>query len=157
MFDTAFGLPLHVLVLHLAVVGVPVAALASIAVTVRLGRLNAKLGPLTVVWWVALLDALGFLTVWVTKLSGEEFAERQFPDGQRPPAVQKHIDLGNDLFWYALALLVVALLLAFAVQRALPQIGITVLAVMVVAMAVLTTVQTIRTGHQGSKAVWSTN
>ncbi|MCF2529924.1 DUF2231 domain-containing protein [Yinghuangia soli] len=160
MFDTVFGLPVHVLILHAAVIGVPVAALATAAVAVRPVWLP-KFG-----WWVVGLDAVILLVVFVTRESGQEFAERLFPDpASRSPQLRTHIARGEDMLWYAIALFVVALALVFVARQRdrgdmfrpggnFPAFLVPTVAVLAVAAAVLATIQVIRVGHSGSSAVW---
>ncbi|MGR7001166.1 DUF2231 domain-containing protein [Yinghuangia aomiensis] len=84
MFDTVFGLPVHVLVLHFAVVLVPLAALATIAVAVRPAWLP-RFGV-----WVAALDAVMVVLVWATKESGEKLLKRIYLGSVRPPGGDAH-------------------------------------------------------------------
>lgn len=158
MFDTAFGLPVHVLVLHAAVIGVPVAALATIAVAVKRSWLP-RFG-----WWVVGLDALVLVVVIVTRQSGQEFVERLFPDpATRSDDVKTHVQRGEDMLWYAIALFVVALALMFVARqqersevltKPLPAVVLPAVAVLAVAAAVLAVIQVVRVGHSGSSAVW---
>ncbi|MFI1578475.1 DUF2231 domain-containing protein [Embleya sp. NPDC020630] len=159
MFDTVSGLPVHVLVVHLAVVIVPAAAVASVLVAVRRPWL------LRVGWWVVGLDAVAALTCFVAKESGEKLLARldRLSDGQRAAAVQTHVDRGSDMLWYTLGLLGVTLVLLLVARhraaatfrpRTIPPIVVPIVAVLTVAAAVLAVVQVVRVGESGSKAVW---
>ncbi|WP_436773558.1 DUF2231 domain-containing protein [Yinghuangia sp. YIM S09857] len=158
MFDTVSGLPVHVLVLHAAVIGVPVAALATVAVAVRPQWLP-RLG-----WWVVGLNALILAVVYVTKESGQEFVERRYPDpANRSPDLRTHVSRGEDMIWYAVALFAVSLILVLVARRVaqsastpkpLPPVVVPVVGVLAVAAAVLATVQVVLVGHAGSEAVW---
>lgn len=160
MFDTVFGLPVHVLVLHAAVLGVPVAALATAAVAVRPVWLP-RFG-----WWVVALDAAILAVVFATRQSGRKLVERLFPDPDtRSPQLRTHVERGEDMLWYAIALFVVALALVvvarqrnrgdmFRVGGNFPSFLVPTVAVLAVAAAVLATIQVIRVGHSGSSAVW---
>ncbi|MDI2128059.1 DUF2231 domain-containing protein [Yinghuangia seranimata] len=158
MFDTVFGLPVHILILHLTVVGLPVAALATIAVAVRPAWLP-RFG-----WWVVALDAVLLVVVYVTRESGEKLAHRLWPNADdRPPAVRTHISRGEDLLWYAVALLVTAIVLVLVARernrgamfrRPFPPFLVPVAGVLAVAAAVLTIIQVIRVGDSGARAVW---
>ncbi|MGC0420670.1 DUF2231 domain-containing protein [Embleya sp. AB8] len=159
MFDTVSGLPLHVLVVHLAVVIVPVAAIASVLVAVRRPWL------LRAGWWVVGLDAAAALTAYVAKLSGEKLLARldRLTDGQRAAAVQTHVDRGQDMLWYTLGLLGITLILLLVARhraaatfrpRTIPPIVVPIVAVLTVVGAVLAVVQVVRVGESGSKAVW---
>lgn len=94
-FDQVFGLPLHPLVVHAAVVLLPLAALAVLA-CVLVPPLRRRFGGLT----VALLAA-GAGAAFVARLSGEQLAERV----ERPV---EHAFWGGILPWVAIALLVAA-------------------------------------------------
>lgn len=158
MFDTSFGLPVHILILHAAVIGVPLAALATVAVAVRPGWLP-RWG-----WWVVGLDGVILLVVLVTRQSGQEFLDRLFPDPEsRSDQLKTHIQRGEDMLWYAIALFVVAVILvlvarrqnrAAAAEKPLPAFAVPSVAVLAVAAAVLATIQVVRVGHSGSSAVW---
>ncbi|MYW00457.1 DUF2231 domain-containing protein [Streptomyces sp. SID3343] len=159
MFDTVLGLPTHVLVVHLAVVVVPVAAVASVLVAVRRAWL-LRLG-----WWVVGLDAVAALTTFVAKQSGEKLLTRldRLSDGQRAAAVQTHVDRGADMLWYAIGLFGITLVLLLVARhraaatfrpRTIPPYVAPVVAVLTVVAAVLAVVQVARVGHSGSSAVW---
>ncbi|NUU21005.1 MAG: hypothetical protein HOV68_05745 [Streptomycetaceae bacterium] len=179
MFDTVFGLPVHVLILHATVIVVPAAALATAAVAVRPAWLP-RFG-----WWVVGLDAVMLAVVYVTRESGKKLVNRLFPDpASRSDAVNTHVQRGLDMLWYALALFLVALVLVLVARlvsgprntsagvrtgatggpgaqaspggatRSLPAFALPVVAVLAVAAAVLATVQVVRVGHSGSSAVW---
>ena len=68
LFDTAFGLPLHPLVVHVAVMALPSVAVVAIYAVAKNRR----------VWWPRLLVAAFFTTgiVFVAKESGEALASR---------------------------------------------------------------------------------
>ncbi|UGQ14365.1 hypothetical protein LO772_12705 [Yinghuangia sp. ASG 101] len=158
MFDTSLGLPTHILILHAAVIGVPLAALATVAVAVRPGWLP-RWG-----WWVVGLDGVILLVVVITRQSGEEFLNRVFPDPEsRSDDLKTHIERGDDMLWYAIALFVVAVVLVLVARqqrrgatagKPLPAFAVPTVAVLAVAAAVLATIQVVLVGHSGSSAVW---
>ena len=90
MFDTITGLPLHPLVIHGVVVGVPLMAVVTILVAVR-RNLRERYS-----WWVAGANSLLFLLTLVAKESGEALQEakggqtghRARSAGQRPAVVR---------------------------------------------------------------------
>jgi hypothetical protein len=157
MFERFGDLPLHVLVIHAAVVLLPVAALLAIAFAV-VPRWRWLLR------WPALLLGLAALVVaYVAKESGEAFLAA-IPELE--PAVKLHEERGDLLFWYVLvfAVLVVAAFLLLAGPSALASgkgakatksrpLELVVSAAIVV-VGVLVIYQTIRTGDAGAKAVW---
>ena len=147
MFERFGDLPLHVLVIHLTVVLLPVAALTAIAFALvpRWRRLLR---------WPALVLGVGALVcAFVAKESGEAFVEA-VPTLSK--AVELHAKRGDLLFWYCLIFAVVAvaafLLLREGARRGRPLELLTQAAVVVIAVLVIW--QTIRTGDAGAKAVW---
>jgi hypothetical protein len=157
MFERFGDLPLHVLVIHLAVVVLPVAALTLI-VFALVPRWRWLLR------WPALVLGLGALVcAFVAKQSGAALVAA-IPTLQK--AVELHSKRGNLLFWYCLifAVVAVAAFLLLAGPSALasgkgakatksrPLELVTQVAVVVIGILVLW--QTIRTGDAGAKAVW---
>ncbi|ONI72136.1 hypothetical protein BWI15_18850 [Kribbella sp. ALI-6-A] len=157
MFERFGDLPLHVLVIHAAVVLLPVAALLAIAFAV-VPRWRWLLR------WPALLLGLAALVIaYVAKESGEAFLAA-IPELE--PAVKLHQERGDLLFWYVLVftVLVVAAFLLLAGPSALASgkgakatksrpLELVISAAIVV-VGVLVIFQTIRTGDAGAKAVW---
>ncbi|MFI7063400.1 DUF2231 domain-containing protein [Kribbella sp. NPDC050124] len=157
MFERFGDLPLHVLVIHAAVVILPLAALTLIAFAV-LPRWRWLLR------WPALLLGLGALVLaYVAKESGQAFVAA-VPTLEQ--AVREHEERGNLLFWFCLvfaAVSVAAVLLlggpsALAsgkgakATKSKPLELATSAAVVVIGVLVI--YQTIRTGDAGAKAVW---
>lgn len=157
MFERFGDLPLHVLVIHAAVVVLPVSALAAI-----LFALVPKWRWL-LRWPVLLLGLGSFVLAYVSKESGEAFVAA-VPNLQQ--LVREHQDRGNLLFWYCLAFAVVAVLGFLLLSGPSPlasgkgakaaksrPLELVVSAALVV-IAVLVIWQTIRTGDAGARAVW---
>lgn len=157
MFERFGDLPLHVLVIHLAVIVLPVAALLAIVFAlVPKWRWLLR--------WPTLLLGLGTVVcAFVAKKSGEAFVAA-IP--QLEQLVKVHRDRGNLLFWFCLgfAVLVVLAFLVLAGPSALASgkgakatkskpLELVVSAAVVV-VGVLVIWQTIRTGDAGAKAVW---
>ncbi len=150
MFDTVFGLPLHVLLIHAAVLGLPVVAAGSVAVVAQ-ERWRRRFLP-----W-ALAASLGCLAlVFVTMQSGKRLADR-LPES---PAIHRHAAMADTLLWLmaGLCLVVGAVTLwsrwarGSTTRRGLVIFRTLVVVLVMVAGAV--TVQVVRTGHSGSDAVW---
>jgi hypothetical protein len=140
VLDTVAGLPLHVLVIHAVVVGVPLMSLVTVLVAAR-PRWRVRAG-----WAVATLDAALVGVVLVAKESGEALLERL--GGQVAP---EHTQMGSQMPWFALALLAAAVASAVAgPRRGLGRVALA----LAVLTAVAATVWTVRTGHSGSAAVW---
>ncbi|WP_371404237.1 hypothetical protein OHA10_00920 [Kribbella sp. NBC_00662] len=151
MFERFGDLPLHVLVIHLTVVLLPVAALTLIAFAVvpKWRR---------VLRWPALVLGVGALVcAFVAKESGQAFVNA-VPTLAK--AVALHEKRGDLLFWYCLIFAVVAvaafLLLAGirgdTATKSRPLELVTQAAVVVIAVLVIW--QTVRTGDAGARAVW---
>src|ERR1700712_5610755 len=98
MFDTFNGLPIHPLVVHGVVVLLPLAIVGTIAIAVR-PVWRARYGPLVV---IAAVVATALIPV--ATQSGEAFEKRVGNPG-------KHAQLGDQLLWFALPLLVLAVVL----------------------------------------------
>lgn len=146
MLDTVFGLPVHSLVVHAAVVLLPLAALGALIMGFS-ARFSRRFGPLVVA-----VAAAGVVAAFISRASGEELAERV-----GNPEV--HAQVGNLLPFIALGMLVVLLAL-WLLDRGLPgarpqrSLGIQVLGIIVIAAALITAGWTVRTGHTGAEAVW---
>lgn len=140
MFDTITGLPVHVLVLHLVVVGLPAMAVVSIVVAIR-KNLRERYS-----WWVAGANLVMYAITLVTKESGEALQEAR--GGQ---LAIEHGQLGSVLPWFALVLaLASAAVAATSRNRALGPVSV----VFSILAAVAATYWTIRTGDAGARAVW---
>jgi hypothetical protein len=157
MFERFGDLPLHVLVIHLTVLVLPVAALTAIVYAlVPKWRWLLR--------WPTLLLGLGSLVcAFVAKKSGEAFVAA-IP--QLEPLVKTHRERGNLLFWFVVVFAVVAVA-AFLLltgpsalasgkgakaTKSRPLELVTSVAIVVVGVLVI--YQTIRTGDAGAKAVW---
>jgi hypothetical protein len=158
------GVPAHVLVIHGAVVLTPLAALAAIvfAVVPRWRYLTR--------WPTVVLAVVATVTVWVARVSGDDFFESRFEalpaDSSVRAAILEHQDLGELLSLVALGFLVVVALGAALLgstsgfasgrgekARAAPWME-TALPVVIVLVAVLTLVYVFLTGDAGARATW---
>ncbi|MET7468390.1 DUF2231 domain-containing protein [Micromonospora sp. NPDC005686] len=156
MFREINGLPLHVLVIHAAVVLVPLLALLAVGYGV-LPRWRLRLG-----WAVAALAVVTPAVTWVATESGEELEETLRARGYPPEGLQKiheHAEYGDTLFWFSLGLGVAALLLLlstsrFVAGRNVPRWVPVVLTVVVAVLAVFALVYVYLTGDSGAKMVW---
>jgi len=139
VFDTVLGLPVHALVVHAVVVLLPLMAIVTAVVAcVPRWRVHAA-------WPVAVIDAGMVAMTFVARESGEALQTRL--GGQ---IAQEHAAIGKNLIWFALAMFVASVVVAWfrSSQRA------TVGAVLAVAAGVLAIWWTVRVGHTGSDAVW---
>lgn len=157
MFERFGDLPLHVLVIHGAVVLLPLSALAAIAFAV-LPKWRWLLR-----WPVLLLGLASFAVAYVAKESGQAFVAA-VPDLAQ--LVKKHQDHGELLFWFALsfagACVIAAVILpgpsALASGRGARTGGNQILnglvSVALIGISLVLVWQTYRTGDSGAKAVW---
>lgn len=144
------GLPLHVLVVHAAVVFGPLAALCAIAYVVLPSQRDR-------LRWVTLglvLVAVG--AIWFAALSGENFYESDRFDGARGTPVgdqiEEHEELGEMLRNVATGFAVVTGL-AVGLRRREGSLRY-LLGALVVVGAIATLVYTVMTGDAGAQAVW---
>lgn len=144
-FDTINGLPVHALVVHAVVVLVPLSALGAIGMAL-VPKWSVRFGVL--VWPLALI-ATGF--AFVADKSGKQLALRV---GKPMP----HAELGEQMKYFAAALAVVTFVLWFVDRRATGRRSVLtkILAVIVIAVALVSCVWIYRVGDSGAKAVWTT-
>jgi hypothetical protein len=142
-----FGLPTHVLVIHLVVVGIPLAALATIAMAVRPQWRTGRIGLIIIG-----VDVLAVVGTWIARVTGLEFLKNA-PGLRTLHPVIDHKNLGLTLIWYMLGLLVAAILLVLAEKYERPPLT-TIFAIIAAAAAVAAVVQTVRVGDAGARATW---
>ena len=156
MFDLVNGLPLHPLVVHAVVVLLPLAALGTLAIAVR-PAWRARYGVLVVA-----CAALAVVFIPIATSSGEALEERVGDPGL-------HAELGDQLLWFALPLLVLAAGLVWLDRRGAAtspsrsEGGVTwgaastalrVVTVLAVLSAAAASVQVYRVGDSGARAAW---
>ena len=154
MFDQINGMPVHALVIHAAVVFVPLLALTAIVYAV-VPRWRPKVG------WAAVLLALGApVSTFVAMASGQELRDRMVANGMAGPpleAIDDHMGYGQLTFFFTLGLGVVTLLMVFLTERRtrpLPRVAGLALTVIMVALAAVSGYYVFRTGDSGAQAVW---
>ena len=143
MLESVFGLPAHVLVVHAAVVLIPLAAVAAIVMALA-PRFSVRFGPAIVV-----VAGLGVAGAIASRQSGESLALL------RGVSID-HQSAGSLLPLVALAFFAVTIALWLMDRRGGRRrtLGTQILAVVVVAVAVIAIGWTIRTGHTGAEMVW---
>lgn len=149
MPETAFGLPLHPLIVHGTVVIVPLAAL-TVLLAVLWPRFRSWAGPLP-----AGLAVVGLVLVPLSTSSGENL-ERSVRETE---LVERHAELGEQLLPFVAVLAVAAIGLWLIGRReragsSSPKVLLVVLAALAVLAAVGTTVQVVRIGHSGAESAW---
>jgi hypothetical protein len=156
---TLFGLPAHALIVHAAVVLVPLAALL-LALCTLWPQLRRALGPLP-----AIGAAGALVLVPITTSTGEKLKARLGFDN---PLIERHAALGHELLPWVAGLFVAAVLLlivdgwrpgAWATPAGSgagtrSRLLALALSFVVLALAVVTVVEVVRIGHAGADAVW---
>ena len=151
MFESINGLPLHPLVVHGAVVIIPLACIAAIVIATK------RSWRRTLGWWIVCLCGLSVVLAFVAKESGEALAQVV----GNPSA---HAALGDTFPLLAFALFIVTTALVVT-DRALgshddsarkQSTAVSVLAVVTVVVAAGVAIQTFRVGESGAEAVWGT-
>lgn len=158
MLDEFNGLPIHPLIVHAAVVFVPLLVLGAALYAVA-PRLRSRLG-----WAVTLLAVVAPGATLIAKLSGDRFERRLVErdiltedSGELVERINDHQSLGNMTLWFTIALGVTSLLLVFMTSRrapAIPKWGTIVLGVIVIGLAAASGYYLFWTGEYGARAVW---
>lgn len=144
------GLPAHPLVIHAAVVLIPLIALLVAALPFFAAYRARFAQPLLVA--AAFAVALGF----VATQTGEGLEHAL---GEESALLEAHAELGDSIHFFTVATLIAAALVWWSVRsaasgKALAKNLTTAIAVFAVAAGVATTVQITRIGHSGAKTVW---
>lgn len=147
--DLVFGIPAHPLIVHAAVVLVPLAAFGVIVLSL-VQRWRSKYSGL-----VALLAAVAAGVMPLASESGEALARRvEFTD-----ATTKHLELGETGTAAGIAVLVAALAIWWLQRNRGTKLtrGIVgkLVPVLAIALALGATAQIVRIGHSGAESVWS--
>lgn len=148
--STINGLPAHVLLVHFIVVLAPLTAILAVICALW----AAARQRLT---WLVL--ALAVVTVILTPLTtdaGEWLEKRE----DRSPLLHAHTELGDTMLYFAIALVIAAMLLAVihvreARDKSIKPIAHWFLSALVIIACVAATVQVYRIGDSGAKASWA--
>lgn len=143
--DLVMGLPLHPLVVHAAVVLVPMVALAALAMSywpsfsIRYGK------P------ILILAVVAQVSLFIAKSSGEPFEERLGKN------IERHAELGEIAPLTFLPLLVL-LFIRWRMDRSGATVGSAnirrMVSILLAAAAILALVFIFLTGHSGAESVW---
>ncbi len=157
MLDTVFGLPAHPLLVHGAVVLVPLLILTTVGYAL-VPRLRPRLD-----WAVVLLAVAAPVAVYLARESGEKFLSRTYGAGPYPHDILRHQDYAGKLLWFAALLGVLALVLVAVTEGRRrgrvsrhPALAVVVV-VLALAAAVPAGAYVYLTGDSGARAVWSTS
>lgn len=143
VFDLVMGLPVHPLVVHAAVVLIPLAAVAAIAMAVK-PAVSRKYGKIIIG-----IAVLGQLSSIAAKLSGEEFLDRL------DIKLERHAELGDMAPLTSLPMLAFLVLLYQLDRKTATSNLRKVMAALTAASAVFAAGYIAITGHSGAEAVWS--
>lgn len=153
------GLPAHILLIHLVVIGIPLAALLTILSAVWPAA-RRRLGIITPI------VALGALVMVPITTNAGEWLQARVYQGFTNPLIVRHADLGDQLLPWAIGLFLLGVLswgLPVLAGRpnaaaALGSMGARVaVGVLAVAIGAVATVQVYRIGDAGAKAAWSSS
>ncbi len=136
------GLPLHPLVVHAAVVLIPLSGVLGLLM-VFVPRFSTRFGPL-----VAILAWGGVGAAFIAKESGEILSE------QIDKAPKLHVESGDLMPLFAIAQAVLILLLWLADRRGGRGILGLLVAMVTVVVVLATGYWTYRTGDSGAQSVW---
>jgi hypothetical protein len=147
--DTFHGLPAHILLNHSIVVLGPLTAILLIICAVWPAARQR------LVWLVLALAVIVVIVTPLTIKAGEWLGDRI----DDTPAADTHMELGETAIYFAVALVVAAVLLAglhIHLQRGNPlqPVAQGVIAVLVIAASVAMMYQVYRIGESGARAVW---
>ena len=147
--STFNGLPYHALLVHFIVALAPLTGLLVILCAIWPAARQRLVWPTLV-----LAVSVAGMTPLVTN-SGEWLENHV----EKSDLIEKHASLGDTMIYFALALLVAAILVTVEHVRAgrgkpLSTAVTGVIAVLVVLIAAGTTVQVVRIGHSGAESVW---
>jgi Predicted membrane protein (DUF2231) len=160
MFDKIGNLPLHPLVVHAAVVGIPLAALLAFLFAFPKTRAWAR-------WPLAIVVVGATAVTYVAKQSGLAFeaALGIKPGNPVGDLILKHSLLASQLLWIMIVFAVIGLLNVFLVSRPSsggaegdakqPAIVRIVLPILLVVAAAVALIWVVRVGDLGAHAVWN--
>lgn len=159
MFDLINGLPIHPLVVHAVVVLLPLGILGTLAIALRPAWRKAH------GWLVLAVTAAATVLIPVATSSGEDLEKRVGDPGD-------HAELGDQLIWFALPMLILLAVLVYLDRRgshdspepvpagegghhvATGSRALTLVAVLAVVASVAAGVQVYRVGDSGARAAW---
>jgi hypothetical protein len=150
MLTTFNGLPVHALLVHFIVAIAPLTGLLVILCAIWPAARQRMV-------WLVLVLAVATAGITPLVTNSGEWLEHNIEESA---LVQRHAEMGDTMIYFALALLIGAILVAAAHVRAsrgkpLSTALTAGIAVFVVVAAAATTVQVVRIGHSGAESVWS--
>jgi hypothetical protein len=167
MFEEFMGIPAHPLMIHAAVVLLPLQVLAGLAYGL-VGGLRR-----TIWWLVAGLAVAAPLSAFMAKLSGEAFRDRLIRNGTSDPGtladINQHNDFGDLALYSSIALGVILLAMVFLHRRANAagdgdggegdsggaKVVTIILTIVMIVGAGATAYYVFKTGDSGARMVWT--
>lgn len=144
-FDLIFGLPLHPLVVHSAVVLVPLVTIAALVMS-YLPSFSRRYGKLVIIFAI-----IAQVSLFVASQSGESFEERLGKE------VERHAEFGETAPFTFIPLLIL-LYIRWRMDREGATIGSPVVrrlvSILLIAAAILALIYIFLTGHSGAESVW---
>ena len=144
-FDLIFGLPVHPLVVHSAVVLVPLVAIAALVMS-YLPSFSRRYGKLVIIFAV-----IAQVSLFVAKQSGESFEDRLGKE------VERHAEFG-EIAPFTFIPLLILLYIRWRMDREGATIGSPgvrrLVSILLIAAAILALIYIFLTGHSGAESVW---
>lgn len=144
---TVFGLPTHILLIHLAVIGIPTSCLCVIAIAAR-PKWRQRYGIKVAAFALVMVPV-----TYATQLAGQQLYNHN-------PGLQElaahHKNLGSNMVWFMLVVAVLAVLLVVADRggTADHHTAMVVLASLSIAASAVCIYWVIQVGDSGARAVW---
>ncbi|MEU8271429.1 hypothetical protein AB0B89_30255 [Sphaerisporangium sp. NPDC049002] len=152
MFDEILGLPAHPLIIHTAVIFIPLLALGSVVYGL-VPRVRPSLS-----WAMVLLAVAAPVSAFAAKESGEAFKAGRFagglPEGALGRRINDHESYAGPLLLSVIGLGVAALLLVYSSLK-LGKVTTGVLSAVTVVLALVAGYYVLMAGHTGATAVWA--
>lgn len=149
MPDDFFGVPLHPLVVHAAVVFVPLAALGTILLAAVPGWRR------TYGWLLVIASGVALATVPLAVQTGRRLLEMREFGGPVLEKVLEHEQMAERLIWAVAPLFVLNVATTVMIRSGRRPGHVTAVAWLAVIPAAAAVVIVVLTGHLGSMAVWN--
>jgi len=142
-----FGLPTHILLLHVAVAGIPLVCLTTIALAAR-PAWRRRFGLLNAIFAVVMVGV-----TYATDLAGQQLFNHAT---YLQKIAAQHRSLGLTLVWFVAvtALFAVALVVVDRAGYAEHHVTMVTISALAIAASAICIVETIRVGDSGARAVW---
>ena len=146
MFDSINGVPIHALIVHVAIVLIPLSAIGAILIAARPKALRL-FGAATIIG-----AAVGAVAGVISKTSGQDLS-------QRVGWPQEHVDYGN-IFPIAAVAFLLLLVVFWLIARGVPlnrnrPLWLKVFGAALILAAIGITYLTVLTGFSGASATWT--